>query len=214
MRVSCLVWAALLAAVSVLPGSAIAEVYRCPDGHGGILLTNVPSDPSCHLLGAPPPNRSRARERARERDRDRTPPSSLEALIASAAAEYGLEPELVKAVVHVESGFDPRAVSPAGAEGLMQIMPRTARDLGLRHPFDPRENLRAGARHLKRLMRAVDGDLSLTLAAYNAGLRAVQSRGGIPPFPETQRYVRRVLNLYRSYIERRRADASPALAGG
>lgn len=135
-------------------------------------------------------------------------------MIQAAAAEYGLEPELIRAVVHVESSFDPRAVSPAGAEGLMQIMPETARELGLRDAFDPRENLRAGTRHLKRLIRALDGEVSLALAAYNAGLRAVQSRGGIPPFPETRRYVRRVLSLYRSYLRQRQAGESQALAGG
>ena len=96
----------------------------------------------------------------------------------------------------------------------MQIMPATARELGLRDAFDPRENLRAGTRHLKRLIRALDGEVSLALAAYNAGLRAVQSRGGIPPFPETRRYVRRVLSLYRSYLRQRQAGESQALAGG
>ncbi len=122
----------------------------------------------------------------------------LEAAIARAADATGLEPALIAAVVEVESAFDPFAVSPKGAAGLMQIMPETARTLALDDPFDAAANIAAGARLLKRLIERYDGDLDLALAAYNAGEGAVARYGGIPPFPETRNYVR----LVRSHYER------------
>jgi len=120
-------------------------------------------------------------------------PSRWDPYIAIAAAEAGLEASLVKAVAQVESGLDPRAVSPKGARGLMQLMPQTASDYGVSDPFDPLQNLRAGAGHLRNLLDDFDGDLTLALAAYNAGASAVRRHGGVPDFRETRDYVRRVL---------------------
>ena len=120
----------------------------------------------------------------------------LEEAIARAAEATGLEPALIAAVVEVESAFDPFAVSPKGAAGLMQIMPDTARTLALDDPFDAEANIAAGARLLKRLIERYDGDLDLALAAYNAGEGAVARYGGIPPFPETRNYVRLVRRQY------------------
>jgi soluble lytic murein transglycosylase-like protein len=112
-------------------------------------------------------------------------------LIADVAAREGVDARLVHAVVEVESAYQPRARSPKGATGLMQLMPATARQYAVRDPYDPRANLEAGVRHLKRLLGRFD--LSLALAAYNAGEAVVKQYGGLPPFPETQRYVRSVL---------------------
>lgn len=117
-------------------------------------------------------------------------------LVEQAAREHGLDPELVDAVIRVESGYNPSAVSPKGAAGLMQLMPATARELGAQDRFDLRENLLAGVRHLK-LLKERFGDERLALAAYNAGEGAVRRHGGIPPYPETVDYVRKVEQNYR-----------------
>jgi len=106
-----------------------------------------------------------------------------------------VDPNLVRALVKVESNFNPRAVSHKGAMGLMQLMPATARMYDLRNPFDAKQNVEAGVRHLKGLLENFRGDVSLSLAAYNAGQGAVQRSGGIPPFTETRNYVKRITNL-------------------
>jgi len=123
-------------------------------------------------------------------------PSSLRALVERVSREHGLDPRLVLALVRVESGFNPRAISPRGALGLMQIMPATARRLRLEHPFDPEENVRAGVRELGRLIERYVGDLPRALAAYNAGEGAVDRYGGVPPYRETRGYVSRIMTLY------------------
>jgi transglycosylase-like protein with SLT domain len=117
-------------------------------------------------------------------------------LAAAAAYRHGLDPALVSAVVAVESGFEPQAVSPKGAQGLMQLMPRTAREMGVADPFDPAANLDGGSRYLSSLVARYDGDLTRALAAYNAGMGAVARHGGVPPYAETRRYVRKVLGRY------------------
>lgn len=121
----------------------------------------------------------------------------LQALARAAAARHGLDPDLVLAVVQVESGFAPAARSPKGAQGLMQLMPGTASALGVSDPFDPAQNLDGGARHLGALVARYQGDLPKALAAYNAGEGAVTRHGGIPPYPETREYVKQVLKRYR-----------------
>ena len=118
-------------------------------------------------------------------------------VLARATAErYGLDPVLVLAVVAVESNFEPRAVSKKGAQGLMQLMPATAGDLGVADALDPATNLDGGARYLQALLRLYRGDLRKALAAYNAGPGAVARHGGVPPYRETQEYVRRVMKQY------------------
>jgi soluble lytic murein transglycosylase-like protein len=117
----------------------------------------------------------------------------LPALAEAAARRHALDPELVRAVVAVESDFRADAVSPKGAQGLMQLMPATARALGVKDAFDPAQNLDGGARHLRALIDQYGGDIKLALAAYNAGAGAVARHGGVPPYPETREYVRKVL---------------------
>ena len=124
------------------------------------------------------------------------PGGDLRELAGAAARRHGLDPALVVAVVSVESAFRPGAVSPKGAQGLMQLMPRTARSLGVADPLDPAQNLDGGARHLGQLLDLYGGDLVRALAAYNAGQGAVQRHGGVPPYRETQTYVRKVLDRY------------------
>jgi soluble lytic murein transglycosylase-like protein len=121
----------------------------------------------------------------------------LREIAAAAARRHGLDPELVVAVVSVESGFRPEAVSPKGAQGLMQLMPRTAASLGVEDAFDPAQNLDGGARHLGQLLTLYGGDVARALAAYNAGEGAVQRHGGVPPYRETRAYVKKVLEQYR-----------------
>ena len=121
----------------------------------------------------------------------------LRELAAAAARRHGLDPGLVLAVVSVESGFRPQAVSPRGAQGLMQLMPGTASSLGVADAFDPVQNLDGGTRHLGQLLTLYGGDLARALAAYNAGEGAVHRHGGVPPYRETRAYVKKVLERYR-----------------
>jgi len=137
-----------------------------------------------------------------------TPRRSHEALphgvfsreIAEASARYAVPERLIWAVIRVESGFDYRAVSPKGARGLMQLMPETAAVLGVQDAFDARENIHAGTRHLRALMERFRYDVRLSLAAYNAGEKAVLTYRGVPPYPETREYVIRVLRFYHAPI--------------
>lgn len=119
--------------------------------------------------------------------------SSIHQMIDEVAAEHGVDARLFRALVEQESGFNPNARSSAGAMGLTQLMPGTARMLGVQNPFDPRENLNGGARYLAQMLREFGGDTRLALAAYNAGPGAVRRHGGIPPFRETQNYVARIM---------------------
>jgi soluble lytic murein transglycosylase-like protein len=124
---------------------------------------------------------------------------TIDRAITSAAVRHGLDPALLRAVAQVESGLRSDAVSPAGALGIMQLMPPTAESLGVDNPFDAESNLEGGARLLRGLIDRFDGDLARALAAYNAGPGAVLRHGGIPPYPETRRFVSRVFDLLAAY---------------
>jgi soluble lytic murein transglycosylase-like protein len=123
-------------------------------------------------------------------------PQDIDAAIDQAASRHNVDPNLVRAVIKVESNFNPNAVSRKGAMGLMQLMPQTARQLNVANPFDPQQNVDAGVRHLKQLMENYGGDVKLTLAAYNAGQGAVARSAGVPHFAETRNYVKRITQLY------------------
>jgi soluble lytic murein transglycosylase len=123
-------------------------------------------------------------------------PEDYSQIIYSASRKYNLEPSLIRAVIKVESNWNPRAVSHKGAQGLMQLMPSTASHMKVRNPFDPEENIHGGSGYLRQLMDTFKEDISLALAAYNAGPDKVLKSGSIPPIRETQNYVKRVLSLY------------------
>ena len=127
--------------------------------------------------------------------------AEVEAAIQDAANRHGVDPDLVKAIIKVESNFNPRAVSNKGAIGLMQLMPGTARQLNVSNPFDVHQNVDAGVRHFRQLLQDFHGDVRLSLAAYNAGEKAVTNHGGVPPYQETQNYVRQITKLYAGGID-------------
>ena len=133
-------------------------------------------------------------------------------LIQAAAAKYGLDADVLKGLIKQESGFNPSAKSPAGAAGLCQLMPGTAASLGCTNVHDPAQNIDAGARYLKQQLDAFGGDVTKALAAYNAGPGAVQRYGGVPPYAETQAYVRRVQQYADEY--RHQSGSQPAAAIG
>jgi hypothetical protein len=126
-----------------------------------------------------------------------TPATPIQTMVDMAASRYGVDPKLARAVVRVESNYSPRALSPKGAQGLMQLMPSVARQYGVADAFDPEANLDAGMRHLRGLLDRFKNNVSFALAAYNAGLFAVTKYGGIPPYRETQDYVSRIMALAR-----------------
>lgn len=123
------------------------------------------------------------------------PEQAYDALIAEAAERYDLNPALIKAVMRTESQFNPLALSPAGARGLMQLMPALANDMGVQNVFDPRDNIMGGAKYLRQLLDATNGSIPLTLASYNAGPGNVARYNGIPPFRETRNYVKKITAL-------------------
>jgi soluble lytic murein transglycosylase-like protein len=131
-------------------------------------------------------------------------------LINSAAQKYGLDPALLKALIRQESNFDPNAQSPAGAQGLTQLMPGTAAALGVTNPLDPAQAIDGGAKYLAQQLKAFDGDVRKALAAYNAGPGAVQRYGGVPPYAETQNYVRAVLGFAEQYRSQAPSPLPPA----
>ncbi|MEO9169998.1 MAG: lytic transglycosylase domain-containing protein [Candidatus Baltobacteraceae bacterium] len=125
--------------------------------------------------------------------------AQIQSLVSDASTTNGIPPGLVRAVLMAESAGDPMAVSIAGAQGLMQLMPGTAARCGVLNPFDPSENVHCGAGYLKQLLDRYHGNITLTVAAYNAGPGAVDKYHGVPPYAETRAYVARVLSAYRSY---------------
>lgn len=177
----------VLALLGAPPGFAADTACPIVDADGVIHLTNVPADPRYRgLPGATSTTTGWLRLPARSLPR-------YVAEIQEIARAHGVSPGLITAVVRTESGFDPAAVSPKGAGGLMQLMPGTAAALGVVDRFDPRENISGGVRHLRYLLDRYQGRIALALAAYNAGEGVVDTYRGIPPYPETQQYVRRVL---------------------
>ncbi len=129
----------------------------------------------------------------------KTKEDGFDLFIKELAKKYGLDPLLVKAVIKVESDFEVEALSQKGAQGLMQLMPQTARDLKVKNVWDPHHNIEGGVKYLRKMFAKFNNNLSLTLAAYNAGPNKVKRYGGIPPYPETQRFVRKVISYYRYY---------------
>jgi soluble lytic murein transglycosylase-like protein len=178
--------------------SAYADIYKYVDAEGTIHFTDAPTDRRFKIFMRDIKKDRRLRTTFRLPGYA-TDPQVYEPIIDSLSTKYGVEKSLVKAVILAESGYNPNAVSPKGAAGLMQLMPETAKDLKVNNSFDPRENIRGGVRYLRFLLDTFKGDVSLALAAYNAGLAKVSKYGGIPPYAETQNYVSRVLSYQKTY---------------
>lgn len=187
-----------LCVLAALPSAARADIYAFTDNNGVVHFTNIRrSGRRWRRVMRTGPGKARA-VHARRRHR-RIPPVLLaryNAHIRQAASLYKIPEALVRAVISVESAYDPRAVSRAGARGLMQLMPGTARGMGVTRIFDPRQNIFGGTRLLRVLANRFSGDLVLTIAGYHAGAGAVLKYGGIPPYRTTQQYVRMVLRAY------------------
>ncbi|AYH41972.1 lytic transglycosylase domain-containing protein [Azoarcus sp. DN11] len=192
----------LLAAVwFALPLAAQADVYLKVEPDGTVTLTDEPRRGFERVVTAPAPRSGGSAPIGGTGLVHGEPSGEIGALpfapqVAAAAAEHDLPEALIHAVIRVESNYDPRAVSPKGAVGLMQLMPRTARAMGVVDARNPAENIRGGARYLKRLLEMFGNDVGRAVAAYNAGPGAVVRSGGMPPFAETRRYVPRVIEHF------------------
>jgi hypothetical protein len=184
-----LVLMSLLLAV-FYPVPAGAEMYKLTAPDGTQHYTNAPTDPRYQRMGYP------SGTAAGWLRLPQAETAKYETEIKDAADRYQVPIKLVSAVIRAESGFNPRAVSPKGAQGLMQLMPQTASVLGVRNSFDPRQNIDGGVRHLRAMIDRFPHSLALAIAAYNAGERAVAQYGAIPPYPETKDYVAKVLRFY------------------
>ena len=196
--------------------AASADIYRCKRANGVHHYTNIKeAGHRCELVVRGSKKSKHATSHRKTGSAIKTSSggssngpaahSRYDTLIDEAARLYQLPHSFIRAVMRVESGFNPTVVSSAGAMGLMQLMPKTAQSMGVDDPFDERQNILGGARYLRILANRFRGDLILTVAAYNAGEGAIEKHNGIPPYRETQRYVRRVLKHYYAY----RDDSTP-----
>lgn len=164
-----------------------ADIYRWVDSEGTMHFTNVPTRPQYEVY---------IREAI---PKGIHPSTRYDMHIREAAQEYDVPVSLVKAIIKAESDFDPNAVSQAGAQGLMQLMPETARDLGVSNSFDPRENILGGVRYFKELLEQFHGSIPLALAAYNAGPNRIGPLREVPRIEETERFVRKVMEYFYNY---------------
>lgn len=182
---------AFLVICGLCPTLARGDIYKYVDESGVIHLTNIPSRNGVQYTLV---------WRERIHIDARVDVVQYDSMISRAAQKYNIEKNLIRAVIKAESNFNPKAVSPVGARGLMQLMPATAAYLNVPDSFHPESNIEGGVKYLRYLFNLYQGDLKLALAAYNAGEGAVMRYGNrIPPFPETQTYVKRVLALYHTY---------------
>jgi soluble lytic murein transglycosylase-like protein len=190
----------ILAALSFIflyLSAARADIYKYEDEEGILHFTDAPTDQRFKIFmrDIRKDRRLRTTFKASGFAKDS---KVYESLIESYSRQYGVDKTLVKAVIQAESGYNPDAVSKKGATGLMQLMPKTAQHLKVNNSFDPEENIRGGVKYLRFLLDTFRGDVSMALAAYNAGLARVAQYGGIPPYEETRNYVARVMNYQRT----------------
>jgi hypothetical protein len=198
--VHCIFFMVAFASSLLIMGRARADIYRYVDE----------VEDTVHFTDAPTDKRFKVFMRDLKKDKElRTKltyarsanPAEFEQLIKTYSEKYGVNQFLVKAVIHAESGYNPNAVSSKGAGGLMQLMPATAQSLKVADRFNPKDNVEGGVKYLRFLLDTFRGDISLAIAAYNAGLNKVAKYGGIPPYNETRTYVNRVLSYMKSYQE-------------
>lgn len=182
---------ALSGVLLTVPSDNQAEIYQYVDAKGTLSLTNVPSDARYHRVDLHP---NRLHPVLSEEE--------LNPMISRFSRQHQLHPALIRAIIKAESDFDPRAVSRAGAVGLMQLMPQTAVRLDVRNLYDPEDNIGGGTKYLRQLLDRFRGNLPLALAAYNAGEHVIDRYRTLPPIDETRQYVRKVLRYYRLFLAR------------
>ena len=178
-----------------------ADIYKYVNENGITIFTNLPNDNDAEKIISEETPRPRRNIRNSDYYND---------IIYSTSDKYNIEPSLIKAVITAESNWMPTAVSTKGAIGLMQLMPSTATDMLVNNPYDPEENIKGGTKYLRYLLDRFNGDVTLALAAYNAGPETVRKFGDVPPIPETQQYVKRVLSIYGGKTQYGSASASYA----
>jgi soluble lytic murein transglycosylase-like protein len=211
-------FALAIGAAMFVPGRAAADIYTYTDAQGNVHIASQPAargKANGKMDRIATPTNGRTKKAAQLFNvimpSDHSPErfARYESFIREGARLYRLPEELIRAVIKCESNFDPRVVSPTGAQGLMQLMPATALRMQVRDSFDPRENILGGTRYLRVLANMFNGDLELTVAGYNAGEAAVMRYQGIPPYEETQGYVGCVVGHYRGFKAFRVAAANP-----
>lgn len=190
--------AVVLAGILLVSHDSSADIYKYEDPDGTLHFTDAPTDRKFKIFMRDIEKDKRLRTNFGFGKVARNP-AEFESIITSCCNQFGVPKSLVKAVIHAESGYNPKAVSRAGAEGLMQLMPGTAQQLKVSDSFNPSDNIRGGVKYLKFLLDTFKGDVTLALAAYNAGLSRVAKYGGVPPYEETRSYVAKVLSYQKSY---------------
>jgi len=186
--IAIVIFAPLMLGVSPAAADTEADIYKYVDANGRVHFTDTPTNNRWNMYKKETPTNNSVHR-------------SYQDIIRRYANSYRLEEALVKAVIKVESDYQPRTISKKGAQGLMQLIPETAALLNVKNPFDPSENIRGGSEYLRKMLDLFDNDLELALAAYNAGPTTVKRFGGIPPYDETRNYVERVkryLDHYRN----------------
>ncbi len=215
-----------LLVVTGFPSPVSADIYSYKDENGKYRFTNIKprgrNARKWQLLYKAGPGKASSRKNAKGRNNDVVPARDrskdryhrFDEYIYGASRRYNIPVALIRAVIHSESDFDPRVVSSAGAQGLMQLMPGTAKEMGVENVFDPKENIYGGVRYLRILANRFKGNLLLTIAGYHAGPGAVRKFGGIPPYSTTHRYVRVVVRRYYRYMEQEKTVAREKKEGG
>ena len=180
----------IILCIFLVPGGVTGDIYRYVNEDGVTVFTDNPDHAGYKI---------HLREKGSFRLASASGYYPYRDVVVEACSIYRMDEALVRAVIEVESDYNRFAISSAGARGLMQLMPTTAVQLGVRNVWDPRQNIHAGTSYLKRFLRQFSGNIELALAAYNAGPNAVIHYGQIPPYPQTVNYVRKVMRLYRGY---------------